>query len=102
MKDESNQRPGPQSYAHTTRPGKVGLYDPAFEHDSCGVGFIAHVKGQRSHQILVDASTMLCHVDHRGARGSEINTGDGAGILTALPHRFLERIAREELKATLV
>ncbi len=96
MKDESNQRPGLQS-----RPGKIGLYDPAFEHDACGVGFIAHVKGERSHQILVDASTMLCHVDHRGARGSEQNTGDGAGILTALPHRFLERIAREELHASL-
>ncbi|HEX2465718.1 MAG TPA: glutamate synthase large subunit, partial [Thermoanaerobaculia bacterium] len=116
MKDESNQRPQRQHGARVVsttravptilaprpaRPGKIGLYDPAFEHDACGVGFIAHVKGERSHQILVDASTMLCHVDHRGARGSEVNTGDGAGILTALPHRFLERIAREELHASL-
>jgi len=101
MRDESDQRPGSRGDHAFARPGKIGLYDPAHEHDSCGVGFIAHVKGERSHQILVSASTMLCHVDHRGARGAEQNTGDGAGILTALPHRFLERIAREELGATL-
>ena len=67
------------------RPRKTGLYDPRYEHDACGVGFIAHIKGKRSHQILVDAEEMLRHMDHRGACGSEPNTGDGAGILTALP-----------------
>jgi glutamate synthase (NADPH/NADH) large chain len=74
-----------------------GLYRPDFEHDSCGVGFVAHIKGERSHQIVRDAEHLLCRMDHRGARGAEANTGDGAGILTALPHEFLARVAREEL-----
>ena len=82
-------------------PPKQGLYDPAFEHDSCGVGFVAHIKGQRSHQILLDAREVLHNMDHRGACGCEPNTGDGAGILTALPHEFLERVVREELGAEL-
>jgi glutamate synthase (NADPH/NADH) large chain len=78
-------------------PAAQGLYDPAYEHDSCGVGFVAHIKGQPSHQIVRDAEHLLCRMDHRGARGAEHNTGDGAGILTALPHDFLVRVAREEL-----
>jgi len=81
----------------TTRPHAQGLYDPANEHDSCGVGFVANVKGTASHQIVRDAEHLLCRMDHRGARGAEANTGDGAGILTALPHAFLTRIAREDL-----
>ena len=72
-------------------PPAQGLYRPEFEHDSCGVGFVAHIKGQRSHQIIEDADQLLCRMDHRGACGCEPNTGDGAGILTALPHEFLTR-----------
>ena len=83
------------------RPEASGLYRPDFEHDSCGVGFVAHIKGKRSHQIVLDADHLLCRMDHRGARGAEPNTGDGAGILTALPHEFLARIARESLGAEL-
>jgi len=83
------------------RPGKVGLYDPAFEKENCGVGFVAHVKGQRSHQIVLDAMQVLLAMDHRGACGCEANTGDGAGILTALPHEFLVKVARAELKQEL-
>src|SRR3954470_24494156 len=82
-------------------PPKQGLYDPAYEHDSCGVGFVAHIKGKRSHQILIDAEEVLRNMDHRGACGCEPNTGDGAGILTALPYEFLQRVAKQELKATL-
>ncbi len=78
-------------------PKKRGLYDPAFERDSCGVGLVAHIKGERSHQILTDACQALLCMDHRGARGCEPNTGDGAGILTGLPHEFLARVAREDL-----
>ena len=78
-------------------PKKKGLYDPAFERDSCGVGLVAHIKGERSHQILTDAYQALLNMDHRGARGCEQNTGDGAGILTGLPHEFLARVAREDL-----
>ncbi len=82
-------------------PGAVGLYDPANEHENCGVGFVAHIKGKRSHQIVADAAVMLQQMDHRGACGCESNTGDGAGMLTALPHRFLSRVAQEDLNITL-
>ena len=70
-------------------PLKQGLYDPQFEHDSCGVGFIAHIKGKKSHQVVTDALQILVNLDHRGAVGSETNTGDGAGILVQTPHDFL-------------
>ena len=82
-------------------PEARGLYLPEFEHDSCGVGFVAHIKGERSHQILRDADHLLCRMDHRGARGAEANTGDGAGILTALPREFLAKIAKREFGAEL-
>lgn len=65
-----------------------GLYHPAFEKDSCGVGFIANMKGNKSHQIISDALTMLERMEHRGACGCEPNTGDGAGILIQVPHEF--------------
>ncbi len=72
-------------------PPAQGLYDPALEHDSCGVGFIVHIKGQKSHQIVEDAMTMLENMNHRGACGCEANTGDGAGILVQTPDKFLRR-----------
>ena len=65
-----------------------GLYDPQFEHDSCGVGLIADILGRKSHQIVKDCLSILCRMEHRGARGCEENTGDGAGILTQIPHKF--------------
>ena len=66
-----------------------GLYDQRFEHDACGIGFVAHVKGRKSQQIISDAITILENLDHRGACGAEINTGDGAGIMIQIPHEFL-------------
>jgi glutamate synthase (ferredoxin) len=69
-------------------PLKQGLYDPRNEHDSCGVGFIVHLKGQRSHKLVDDALTALENLAHRGASGSEPNTGDGAGILVQVPDEF--------------
>ena len=78
-------------------PPAHGLYSPDQERDSCGVGFIAHIKGLSSHQIILDAEHLLCRMDHRGARGSDANSGDGAGILTALPHAFLARVAQDDL-----
>ena len=90
-----------QLYQLGQRPGKMGLYDPSFEHDACGVGFVAHIKGKRSHQIVDDADRMLRHMTHRGACGCEENTGDGAGMLTALPYEFLEKVAANELKVKL-
>ena len=82
-------------------PAKQGLYDPDLEKDSCGVGFVAHIKGQRSHQIVLDADQVLRNMNHRGACGCEANTGDGAGILTALPHEFLRKVAKQDLNAEL-
>ncbi|HEY0609160.1 MAG TPA: glutamate synthase subunit alpha, partial [Chitinophaga sp.] len=65
-----------------------GLYRPEFEHDACGTGFTAHIKGRKSHQIIKDALTMLENMEHRGACGCERTTGDGAGILIQMPHEF--------------
>jgi glutamate synthase (NADPH/NADH) large chain len=75
-------------------PEKYGLYDPAYEKDSCGVGFIAHIKGERSHRMVCDAIDALEAMDHRGACGCEANTGDGAGILTAIPDEFMRSEAQ--------
>ncbi len=78
-------------------PQKQGLYDPAFEKDSCGVGFVAHIKGKPSHQIVVDAEIMLQRMEHRGGCGCEPTTGDGAGILTGMPHDFCVKVAKKDL-----
>ena len=83
------------------RPEAVGLYRPEFEHENCGVGFVAHMKGDRSHAIIRSAEEILINMTHRGAVGAEKNTGDGAGILTAVPWEFLERIAEQELDLVL-
>lgn len=77
-------------------PPKQGLYDPQFEHDACGVGFIVHMKGKKSHEIVEQALTILVNLDHRGACGCETNTGDGAGILMQVPHKFLQKVAAAE------
>jgi glutamate synthase (NADPH/NADH) large chain len=82
-------------------PSRVGLYDPQNEKDSCGVGFVANIKGRKSHQIILDADQVLRNMDHRGACGCESNTGDGAGILTALPHEFLAKVAQVDLHTDL-
>ena len=68
--------------------GNKGLYSPEFEHDSCGIGFVANIKSSKSHQIVSDALTILENMEHRGACGCENNTGDGAGILIQTPHEF--------------
>jgi len=82
-------------------PPKQGLYDPAQEKDSCGVGFVANIKGKPSHQIMLDAYHLNSRMDHRGGCGFEANTGDGAGILMALPHSFFSEIAAKSLGLTL-
>lgn len=82
-------------------PPKQGLYDPAQEKDSCGVGFVANIKGKPSHQIMLDAYHLNSRMDHRGGCGFEANTGDGAGILMALPHSFFSEIAAKSFGVTL-
>jgi glutamate synthase (NADPH/NADH) large chain len=66
----------------------AGLYDPSFEHDACGIGFVANIKSNKSHQVISDALTILENMEHRGACGCENNTGDGAGIMIQTPHEF--------------
>lgn len=76
-------------------PCKEGLYNPEFEHDACGVGFVAHLKGEQSHNIVSLGLKLLTNLEHRGAVGAEKNSGDGAGILTQMPDRFLRRVVKK-------
>ena len=78
-----------RNYDDSLAPGRQGLYDPAHEHDACGVGFVVDMKGRKSNQIVRDAIQVLLNLQHRGACGCEKNTGDGAGILMQIPHAFL-------------
>src|SRR3954469_12558833 len=79
-------------------PDPQGLYDPAFEHDACGVSFVVDIKGRRSHDIVEKGITALCNLEHRGASGAESNTGDGAGILIQMPDRFLREVFNPALR----
>ena len=85
-----------QHFRDTADPGLPparGLYDPALDKDSCGVGFIADIKGRRSHAIVEDALAILCNLEHRGAVGADPRAGDGAGILVQSPHKFFAKEA---------
>jgi len=77
-------------------PPRQGLYDPQYEHESCGVGFVVNIKGKKSHKIIRDALTVLINLNHRGACGCEANTGDGAGILMQMPHGFFQEVCRKD------
>jgi len=81
----------PQQHPAGT-PAPQGLYSPEFEHDACGVNFVVHMKGLRSHEIVQLGIGALCNLDHRGAAGAEVNTGDGAGILMQVPDRFFRDV----------
>lgn len=70
-------------------PHQQGLYDPRFEHDACGIGFVANIKGKKTNDIVHQALKVLVNLDHRGGQGADTNTGDGAGILLQIPHKFL-------------
>jgi len=73
------------------QPGPRGLYNPSFEHDSCGVGFVARIDGKPTHSLVEDSVTILVNLEHRGAVGSDLTTGDGAGILVNMPDLFFRR-----------
>src|SRR3954471_18649107 len=87
--NSSGKTQGPEQFG---LPPKQGLYDPQFEHDACGVGFVVNMKGKKSHEIVRQALTVLINLDHRGACGCEPNTGDGAGILMQIPDGFLRKV----------
>ena len=83
----------PQPYPrYPGSPAKQGLYDPAYEHDACGIAFVTDLHGRRSHDVVTRGLGALCRLDHRGARGAEQNTGDGAGILLQVPDRFYREV----------
>jgi glutamate synthase (NADPH) large chain len=78
--------------APAAHPGTGGLYDSRFEHDACGVGFVADLSGRRGHDVVTQALTVLRNLDHRGAKGSDPDTGDGAGILTQIPDEMFRAV----------
>ena len=81
------------------RQQKIGLYDPKNEHDACGIGFVANIKGVGSHSIVNDGLEMLENLEHRGAVGSDKSVGDGAGILTQIPDEyFREELLKSKIK----
>ena len=79
----------------STVPPQQGLYHPAYEHESCGIGFVVDMYGRKSRKLIDDALDVLAHLNHRGARGAEPDTGDGAGALLQIPHAALQLLARE-------
>jgi len=72
-------------------PIAQGLYRPDFEHEACGIGMVANINGEKSHDIVENAITILCNLEHRGGQSADTSTGDGAGILTQIPHAFFEK-----------
>src|SRR5215467_7912113 len=76
-----------------------GLYDPRYEHDACGVGMVADLSGRRSHETLARALTVLRNLEHRGAKGSDPATGDGAGVLTQIPDELFRSAVGFQLPA---
>ena len=79
------------------RPEAAGLYDPNFEHDSCGIGAVADLSGEKRHETITRALSVLDHLEHRGASGAEIDTGDGAGLLCQIPDEFFRGVLDFEL-----
>jgi glutamate synthase (NADH) len=90
----------PDSWA-CAMPLSQGLYDNDLEKDACGVGFICHIKGVASHKLITDARQLLCAMTHRGATGADSRDGDGAGVMTGLPHAFFQRETTIDLGCTI-
>ena len=90
--EQQQAKSAPRPLPFSAIPPASGLYDPRFEHDACGVGFVVDVTGAKSRDIIDTALGALCSLDHRGASGAEVNTGDGAGILIQVPDAFLREV----------
>jgi glutamate synthase (NADPH/NADH) len=88
------------SYADSI-PAPQGLYDPNLEKDACGVGFICHIKGDRRYELVRDARGILCNMTHRGATGADIRDGDGAGLMSSIPHELLQKNVKKSFDITL-
>src|SRR4051795_8065374 len=96
---KAQNSPAPPRLPYSSVPDAFGLYDPRFEHDSCGVSFVVDVLGRPDRDIVATALGALCNLDHRGASGAEVNTGDGAGILLQVPDAFLRAVTPFSLPA---
>jgi glutamate synthase (NADPH/NADH) len=90
----------PSSWAGAM-PASQGLYMNELEKDSCGVGFVCHIKGEQAHKIVSDAKQLLCAMTHRGATGADSRDGDGAGVMTGIPHAFFKHEVEKDLGSTL-
>jgi glutamate synthase (NADH) len=90
----------PSSWAGAM-PANQGLYMNELEKDSCGVGFVCHIKGDKAHKIVSDAKQLLCAMTHRGATGADSRDGDGAGVMTGIPHAFFKHEAEKDIGFTL-
>src|SRR5271168_504299 len=88
MRDQDKKN---QTYPFLGLPAPQGLYHPRNEHDNCGVGFVANIEGQKSHDIVLKGIQILINLTHRGACGCDSETGDGAGLLIQIPHKFFAR-----------
>src|SRR3569623_1491217 len=98
LQRELDARDAKLSRTATLDPGMPlpeGLYDPSLEKDSCGVGFIADIKGRKSHQLIEDGLRILCNLEHRGAVGADPRMGGGAGILVQIPPKFFAKKAQD-------
>lgn len=76
-------------------PKEQGLYHPSFEHDACGIGLYAHIKGKQTHDIVIKGLSMLCKLEHRGGQGSDPLTGDGSGLMVQIPDRYFRKVCRD-------
>ncbi len=99
MESRVTEDPGDQARPRPCADAQAGLYRASDEHDACGVGFVAHIKGHRSHAIVRQALDLLINLEHRGATGSDPDTGDGAGILLQMPDAFLRQVSPFDLPA---
>ena len=79
----------------TEQKGPLGLYDPRFEHDACGIGAVVDIKGRKSHQTVSDALSIVERLEHRAGKDAEGKTGDGVGILLQISHKFFSKVAEE-------
>ncbi|HUM70326.1 MAG TPA: hypothetical protein PLK31_15950, partial [Chloroflexota bacterium] len=101
MKEQEDQQPeevdqrGEQRLA-VGYPAAQGLYDPQFERDACGMGFVVDMHGRASQDIVQKALAVVDHLTHRGAKGAEATTGDGAGMMVQIPHQFLQKVCQQE------
>ncbi len=97
MHNNASNMPPKKTSKINTLPLKQGLYDPANEHDACGVGFVAHIKGEKSHDIVQQGLTILKRVTHRGAVGADPMAGDGAGLLMQIPDAFMHAVVKQDV-----